>query len=529
MLKVIIADDEDRICQLIRALIDWDTLGLELSGTAHNGLEALELVKLHKPDILITDIRMPGMSGLELIESVKGFSSELEIIIISGYAHFEYAKNAMKFGVGDYLLKPINKAELNSTLDKIKNKILARQASEEKTIRLIKKNEQDARRLQQSLIEHLTEQKVDRLSYDILHNEYGLSIKSGFFQVFWIKVDDYLEEFKDSGLKILMDKVENLLESSIRPRCYELLIGQTQSSCVGIMNYEPKKQEELRRVLKDCMNQLVSHGEIFGSVCFSIALPGPVKSPEEIPGSVKESFDLIQERLVRGTGRVLERMSEGTYLNEQNFPEKYLRGVKHAIEVMSTEEADQVVNRIYEKIRDMRDVHGSEIFELVSVCANLFLSQVEIPDRSEVEQEFKEQISQCSSADKIFDKLKALQHTYISFMQEKHESDAKRPIRQAKQYIQKHFAEQITLEEVSNVVGLSPAYFSVQFKKAEGEGFAKYLINVRIEQAKVLLRETNISVSEICRKVGYNDLKHFTHTFEKAAGVKPAVYRKLYG
>ena len=102
-------------------------------------------------------------------------------------------------------------------------------------------------------------------------------------------------------------------------------------------------------------------------------------------------------------------------------------------------------------------------------------------------------------------------------------------IRKAKQYIQEHYSEPITQEEVSSAVGLSPAYFSVLFKKTEGEGFARYLINVRMEQAKILLRESNSPVSEICRLVGYNDVKHFTHTFEKAAGVKPAVYRKLYG
>ena len=109
------------------------------------------------------------------------------------------------------------------------------------------------------------------------------------------------------------------------------------------------------------------------------------------------------------------------------------------------------------------------------------------------------------------------------------ESETARPVRKAKQYIQSRYSEQITLEEVSDAVGLSPAYFSSLFKKTQGEGFARYLIGVRMEQAKLLLRETNLSTSEICRKVGYNDLKHFTHTFEKAAGVKPSMYRKLYG
>ena len=109
MLKVIIADDEERVCRLVQVLADWDALGMEVAGTASNGLEALELVKQVRPDILITDIRMPGCYGLELIQHAKESLPQLEIVIISGYAHFEYAQSALKHGVGDYLLKPIQR------------------------------------------------------------------------------------------------------------------------------------------------------------------------------------------------------------------------------------------------------------------------------------------------------------------------------------------------------------------------------------------------------------------------------------
>ena len=131
--------------------------------------------------------------------------------------------------------------------------------------------------------------------------------------------------------------------------------------------------------------------------------------------------------------------------------------------------------------------------------------------------------------EKLFATLREFQKKYIREIEEKRENDRVRPIRKAKEYIQNHYGEPMTLEEVSGEVGLSPTYFSVLFKKTEGEGFARYLINVRMEQAKILLRETNLPVVEICKKVGYNDLKHFTQTFEKATEVKPSTYRKLYG
>ena len=160
MLKVVIADDEERICRLIEALVDWRSLGMEVAAAAHNGLEALEFAERFRPDILITDIRMPGCSGLELIEKVKKSMPELEIIIISGYAHFEYAKSAIQFGVGEYLLKPINKAELTMTLERLRTKIEGRLREKEDRQQMEQKSRHDVLRLRELLLERRLEQKT---------------------------------------------------------------------------------------------------------------------------------------------------------------------------------------------------------------------------------------------------------------------------------------------------------------------------------------------------------------------------------
>lgn len=118
MIKVVVADDEVKVCQLICNLVDWSTFDMEIVAVAHNGEEALEMVRQHEPDLLVTDIRMPGCDGLEMIARAKQLREDLDFVIISGYRHFEYAQSAIKYGVSDYLLKPIQKEELCSTLEK---------------------------------------------------------------------------------------------------------------------------------------------------------------------------------------------------------------------------------------------------------------------------------------------------------------------------------------------------------------------------------------------------------------------------
>ena len=529
MLKVIIADDEERICKLIHALVDWDDMSMEVVATAHNGLETLELVKKYPIDILITDIRMPGLSGLDVIQELKKEKPDMEIIIISGYAHFEYAKAAITYGVGNYLLKPINKTELISTLEKVREKILDKRAIEENTNLLIQKNEKDIKKIQRLLIDYLLEQKCKKMALEELNEEYHLHMHPGCFQTFWLKMDGKTKDMTPNGMGIVMGKVEQLLEKSLEPKCIEMVITHKSTSCIGIINYDISKQGEIKRILKNCLAQLEYEKSLYGDVTFSMAVSLPTDKTENLVTILNEVVVTIKERILRGTGKILERIVFEKKIRDQNILETYLRMITQAIELKSPDECEKAIQIMIDTIRKTKDMYGYEILDIVHACGNLFLSQFKVENRPECLARFDEECEQCRNVEELFDVLREMQNSHVLQLRQQYEDDANRPIRQAKQYIQNHYQEPISLETVSEIVGLSPAYFSTLFKKYEEEGFAKYLINVRIEQAKIILRESNVSIAEVCKKVGYNDLKHFNHTFEKMTGVKPTTYRKLYG
>lgn len=528
-LKVVIADDEERICKLIQALINWEALGMEIVGVVHNGLDACEVVERLQPDILITDIRMPGASGLELIERVKKTVPNLEIIIVSGYAHFEYAQQAIKFGVGYYLLKPISKAELTEILEKLKERIGFRMESEQDKQELMRRARNNENEMRLKLVSQLADGLDLCLTEKLLEETYHIHVQPGLYQVFCLKMDCEENTLGESSVAVLMEKVKEILDRHLKDKCLEFVVLVQEFYCIGVMNYEVCRQEEIRRVLKNCLSQIEVQKSIFRPVDFSMSVGRAEREVQGLCDSMNEAKLLIQERIVKGSGRLLERLGEPSSLQDENLLEKYLREITHAVEVMSIGQADAAVIYLQNETRKIRNIRGYEILELVHSAADIFAACIQMQERIKNLEAFKKQCEQCISAEKLFRCLREFQQKYITELADKHESDTVRPVRKAKEYIQSHYSEPLTLEGISDMVGLSPAYFSVLFKKTEGEGFAKYLINVRIEQAKLLLRETNLPVTEICRRVGYNDLKHFTHTFEKATEVKPSTYRKLYG
>lgn len=529
MLKVVVADDEEHICRLIFALVDWDAMGMEVVGFASNGIEAVDLVEKHHPSILITDIRMPGCDGMELIKQVKTSSPEIEVIIISGHAHFPYARTAIQYNVSNYLLKPINKTELNQSLLQIGNRIKERRNSESGLQRLVEQRENVKQQMRNQLISQLLEGTVIEPDAALLRERCGLEIEGDVFQVFCLKLDYDGSKLNESTMQLINDKVQSILQANLNSVCSEIVFSMNESMGHGILFFEHKKSDDIRRIIRDCLNQLVMQKSIFGLVEFTISLSEVKKDTQLLKSSLEESILLIQERLVTSTERIIESMSNENSAISDKALEKYIRMMLRALELFSEEEGMLALEDLRREVLSANHPRGADILELVLSAGSTLLIQVDYKNQKEIVGKFKNNCVTCGTQDALFDMLAQLQNNILEEMLKARESDVLRPIRLSKQYIRNHYNEQITLEEVSEIVGLSTSYFSALFKKETGEGFAKYLIGIRIEEAKQLLRESNLSIAAICKSVGYNDVKHFTHTFEKTTGLKPSAYRKLYG
>lgn len=529
MIRVIVADDEERICRLIQALVDWKALDMEVSGIASNGTMALELIEEKQPDILITDIRMPGCNGLELMEKARKSCPMLQIIVISGYAQFEYAQTAMKYGVCEYLLKPINQKELTETLSRIKDKIEERNKEQEASERLLHGRAVDIYRLRSVLLQELSERPKMQISEKDMREQYHLDVQNGMFQIFCLKLSVEKGSRGKANTDVIMEKAENVFDSRLKKICHDCVLLKKDNDIYGMVNYGARQTDVVRETLRSCLNQMEAQKKMLGDVSFSLGIGKAVKSAAELGDSMILAKMAVLERLLEGTGKLLECTEQKAVLHKQTLLEKYDRGIRHALEMLSMEESEEAAEELYQAVIKTPFVHGWEIWDLIRSAGEMFVMRLAAIQKESGAAEFVEKCEGCNSVAEVFEELKSFQKSMLQDILTLRENEPARPVRLAKQYIQNHYSEQITLEEVSEAIGLSPAYFSVLFKKETEVGFARYLMNVRMEEAKILLRETNLPVAEICKKVGYNDLKHFTRTFEKIAEVKPAVFRKLYG
>ncbi|WP_296969579.1 response regulator [Tepidanaerobacter sp. EBM-38] len=536
MIKVVIADDEVRVCKLICNLIDWKALDMEIVGVAHNGIEALELIEKLQPDLMITDIRMPGCDGLEMIEKGKQIKEDVDFIIISGYSHFEYAQTAIKYGVSDYLLKPINKNELLNTLNKIREKYRRKtqQLSREEELQLQLKD--NIGKLRSGFfVEMLLNKNANRadMKVDEINKNYLFKFQPDCFQIFIFKVDC---KYKDlcENMNVVGEKIVQTLNKSLGKECFDVETYLKNSRVYGILNYDKAKQDVVRKKLKSSFDDILMQQRLYHEIEFTVGLGRAVEDIKQLEDSLLEAQWAIRQRLVEGTGNLLE------YAELKNHHEscdsiiaELTENIESPLEVLDSEGVICEINLLKEKMLNKPNISGQEIFDLVTAiysnCLMLLRKyKFNISDSELLYETFLLHADLCSSAEELFELLvENICKSLGIIVKDKMQTDIK-PIYMAKQYIQQNYMKPITLKDVSDFVGFNDSYFSFLFKKESGKNFTEYLSEVRLNKAKELLKETNMNIANICEVVGYADLKHFRKSFTKYTGLRPNEYRKLY-
>ena len=537
MIRVVVADDEHRVCQLICQLIHWDELGMELVGTASNGVEALQMIESMHPDLVLTDIRMSGYDGMELLKRARQIDTEIEFIIISGYSHFEYAQTAIRYGVSDYILKPIREETLNETLGKVRQRYLEHQSRAEETMERRKQQVMDQARLRDTLWTDLELEHVLG-SLEQLNETYRYHFQEGMFQIFRIEADmtynqDISEQYAENVMQLLHSKIAGLFQKYVTPFCVDSEVFCRSGKAAGIVNFQPERAGQVRDALETLINSLSMELHAFEYMRFHLAVGRPVPAVEQLRRCAREAELAMGERIRSHSSLFLEKVPENVSFDENALYKPFSVAIRNSLELQDMEQIEHAVDQLHRGVL-MYGLNGVQMLYVARDAYRLFLMSgafegvYHFEHRDQWEQSFFRKSALCGSHDNLYAYLAQTCKNNLKDACQWLQTERMRPITRAKQYIQEHYAESISLEAISTEVGFSSSYFSTLFRKETGKNFLEYLTDVRIEQAKLLLRDTKETIETVARSVGINDYKRFSKLFKKSTGISPKEYRNLY-
>ncbi len=531
MLKVFLVEDEFIIREGIKNNIDWQIHGYEFCGEASDGELAFPLIQKLKPDILITDIKMPFMDGLALSRLVKKELPETEIIFLSGYEEFDYAKEAIQIGVVRYLLKPINGDALLAEVDIVAEDILKKQREKEIREKYQKEMEENSLKEQKNLFQHLVTGDCSVEEFLLTSEKLGLTITAPWYSIVLLKIESIKHDYEEySGSIVAVDqKITELADPEhvlIFDRALEgkafLIKADTKEE---VVNYQNAYLDNIRKVLAE-----YSQLRYFGGI------GTPVNRLREIPASFENASHAFAHRYLVEESCILDSVlleNEGitepddfkiSAVNPQQIDRAKMQ------EFLRTGDLDEVVYFVDEffgkldggamQSRIFRQyITMDAYFSIADFLKGLGLSkdEIETPDQdSSILQNEKNAMNYIV---RIMEKALILREKKASSRYEDVVSEVLR-------YIENNYAdEELSLNMLASHVNFSPNHLSMIFSQQTGQTLIKYLTDFRMNKAKELLRCSGKKSSVISVEVGYKDPHYFSYLFKKTQGMTPTQYR----
>lgn len=532
MLKVLIADDEYKVGFLVKSLIEWDRLNLEFTEIVQDGATAYQKILEHTPDIVITDIRMPGLSGLDLIKKVTEENRPIHFIVISGYKYFEYAQQAIKYGVEDYLLKPIDEVELNSILKKIADEEYSRRKEMGSADKMAKKLRNSRYILHREFLNSIMHGTA--LNLEEVNRNYGLNFQNGIFRVICCKLDrDMGMEKNEDQANLILKKSGSLLEQSFSGCVQDFAITyQKHSMVTAILNYESEKGEEADLLTEKLCQHQMDYLSGFEHYRLTLGVSTECGDFTKLHVAVEMAREAAACRILFGAGRKYDctSISRDSVVCAEDICSSIAKKLTGAVETARYEDITYIISSAFHEA-GRRRAFASEYYELAGLLFRRYLDGSPFHSSSPPDKQWEQWFDcagNCSSvaalSTYVGQKITGDLKSYVEANQEKE----RKPVLSAEEFIKKNYSQKLSLEELAELGGFNMNYFSELFKKETGKTFTAYVTDVRMEEAKKLLRDTGMPVYEVAEAVGYKDPKFFSQQFIKNIGIKPMEYRKLY-
>ncbi|WP_239619141.1 response regulator [Cohnella mopanensis] len=531
---MIIADDEYNVREGLKDLVKWGELGIEVIGLAADGQEAYNLCRELKPDILLTDIRMPLMDGLEAGLKLKELDHPIRIIIISGAQDFNYAKIALNINADGYILKPIKIPELVETARKIVASIERERNREENNDRLKRQLQENMPLLREKFWANLTqgmygsEKEVrDKLQF------FGMPFElNGNWSVAVLQIDDYeqaIERYSEENRQLLSFSILNIAEE-IAGREAVFSFSMNENETVIVFRHGDRGSDLLASICQEIGDNV----DKYLKMTVSAGIGSRVNAYVDLQDSYREAQAAIKFKFYTGKNSILHFADVRPGSRGIEFPKLHEAESKLVSDMKLGRSGDAaaVLEEIFDKLCSTRDL---PIDYVQSVCVEL----IHMASRTfyEIGEDMNRIAPQHSTVIQvIYDKREAveLKSVLLAFFGDltdhfshKYTQKNSKLIQKIKEIISNSYMKNITVSRIAEDVFLSPNYISLIFKKETGEGITEYITKVRIDAAKELLKSEDLKVLEVAEMVGFENATYFSTVFKKVTGIHPQKYREL--
>lgn len=538
-MKVFLVEDEYIVREGIKNNIDWEKNGYDFCGEASDGELAFPMISEKRPDIVITDIRMPFMDGIELSRMIKEEYPEIKIIILSGHEEFEYAKAAIQIGVEEYLLKPINGDELLQVVNRVAQKIKEENESRE----TLQEGEEDEnfeyakRQLLSSLIDDNASLSDAMEQGKKIH----LNLMAQCYNIMMLKLQ---RKNKEQGFSQRILELYKTMEDTLKEQDGQSIMFDRAPEGKVIL-FMGSGEEEIRRNMDVFARQFREILPEYEDVTYFGSVGVPVMRLRELGESYEAASHGFSYRFLTEPNQIVDNH---TVFDQARNEKKFSCSIgsvdiqnldKQKIEsFLKGGEMDEIHFFVEEYMKNTGDAgKNSMIFRQYIVMDMFFAASHFLTQITDGREQLGEPFESPEQMQKIVSDLEAtvvyIKELFTKVMQVRdaqtteHNSDV---VENAKKYISENYHdEELTLNTVAHEVNVSPNHLSAMFSQKTGQTFVKYLTDVRMHRAKELLKCTSKRSNEICEEVGYRDPHYFSHLFKKNVGCSPIQYRERGG